>query len=137
VGNKKIAGILIENSISGNSILSSVIGIGLNVNQLEFNGLNATSIQQIKMEHFSIKDILMSLLDNFNFQYDAILRHSFDLLQKKYEAILFRKDILSDFSDQSRTFKGIVLGVNESGQLRVQVDEQIRNYNLKEIEFIL
>lgn len=43
VGNKKIAGILIENSIKGNNIYQSVIGIGININQSNFSTLNATS----------------------------------------------------------------------------------------------
>ena len=47
-GSLKLCGILIENSVKNNSIQDIIIGIGMNVNQMEFNNLpNATSIKKI------------------------------------------------------------------------------------------
>ena len=61
--NKKLAGILIENTISGSQISSSVIGIGLNVNQTSFDPdlPNPTSVKLITGHETPIDDIIPKL----------------------------------------------------------------------------
>ena len=60
---KKIAGILIENSISGSNLTSSIVGIGLNVNQAEFHPSlpNPSSLKLIKGKNFVVLDVLNQL----------------------------------------------------------------------------
>jgi len=58
-GNKKIAGILIENSIKKNTWQNSVIGIGLNVNQTDFVQLpDATSMKKITGQNYNRQEII-------------------------------------------------------------------------------
>ena len=59
--NKKLAGILIENNLKGNKISSSIIGIGINVNQQKFSKdlPNATSVKKILSKEFDL-DILLN-----------------------------------------------------------------------------
>ena len=62
VNDKKISGILIENSISHDKIRKSIIGIGLNVNQKFFKDLNATSLINVTGKKFNLKFFLSSFL---------------------------------------------------------------------------
>jgi BirA family transcriptional regulator, biotin operon repressor / biotin---[acetyl-CoA-carboxylase] ligase len=63
IGNKKIAGILIENSVSGNKLQQSIIGIGININQEKFSAElpNPTSLKLIRGKEFDLKECLEEL----------------------------------------------------------------------------
>ena len=63
---KKIAGILIENQLSGEFISNSIIGIGLNVNQTDFDGIEATSIQLEFKQEISIEIVFNELCNKMN-----------------------------------------------------------------------
>jgi len=60
VKDQKIAGILIENSIRSSRISETIIGVGLNVNQTVFDGVNATSLKIKSDQHFKLNDVLFS-----------------------------------------------------------------------------
>ena len=75
VGTEKICGILIENSLSGSELSHSIIGIGLNVNQTEFDPTlpNPTSMQIISGEHYDTHGILEQFTDIFRDYLDRYL----------------------------------------------------------------
>ena len=61
--NKKIGGILIENSIKGDGTITSIVGLGLNVNQTEFENLpRASSLALICNANFDKEEILFSIV---------------------------------------------------------------------------
>ncbi|ULT28943.1 biotin--[acetyl-CoA-carboxylase] ligase [Sphingobacterium sp. E70] len=64
VGNKKIVGILIENKLKGNKIEASIVGIGININQVNFD--TATTITSLAVltnkADYVIKDLAVELL---------------------------------------------------------------------------
>ena len=67
---KKIAGILIENKISGNKWLQSIIGIGLNVNQTNFVNLPmAVSMKSLTGQTYDRDLIIKLLLEQLQFHY--------------------------------------------------------------------
>ena len=86
-GNQKIAGILIENVIKKNTWQHSIIGIGLNVNQTDFNNLpNAISMTKITKKNYDLEEIIQTLkneLIRLNKQED-------DILKQEFERLLFR-----------------------------------------------
>ena len=65
VSGKKICGILIENLASDHMYLYVVIGIGLNVNQTDFTGLNATSMLLEKKQPFDVDEVYQTVLNQF------------------------------------------------------------------------
>lgn len=68
VGDKKICGILIEHTLRGSSIINSIIGVGLNVNQTEFDESlpNPTSLAaESNLENFDLNELLVRLIDKF------------------------------------------------------------------------
>lgn len=64
VNNKKIAGILIETKYDQNRLQYMVVGIGLNINQQQFEGLNATSMANELNQTCKTDDVLNQLLSN-------------------------------------------------------------------------
>lgn len=92
IGQKKVCGILIENSVMGNRIASSVVGIGLNVNQLDFqsDAPNPISLKQLTHKDLNRKDLLLKILDRILRYYDSY-PDSKDSIQKNYMQVLFRQ----------------------------------------------
>jgi BirA family biotin operon repressor/biotin-[acetyl-CoA-carboxylase] ligase len=136
--NKKIAGILIENAIQQNGEIYSVIGIGLNVNQINFNSINnVTSLKLLENLDFNLDNVLNSLLENLK-QNISLVRNKSDLLWKKYLENLFKKEIPTTFEDENQQkFMGIIKGVSSVGQLQVLLeDDSIKNYGVKEIKML-
>jgi BirA family biotin operon repressor/biotin-[acetyl-CoA-carboxylase] ligase len=136
--NKKIAGILIENAIQQNGEILSVIGIGLNVNQINFNSINnVTSLKLLESLDFNLDYVLNSLLENLK-QNISLVRNKSDLLWIKYLENLFKKEIPTTFEDKSlQKFMGIIKGVSSVGQLQVLLeDDSIKNYGVKEIKML-
>ena len=139
-GNKKLCGILIENSLSGTRIKQSTIGIGLNVNQIKFDGLtNATSLKLSSGIDYNLEYLLNETLDKLKQYFDLKLPHGLKELKKQYEKVLFRSNEWSEFFtplDKS-FFTGMIKGITESGQLQIQTkDGDIRTFNFKEIRMI-
>ena len=134
VGSQKIAGILIENQIEGNRISWVIAGIGLNVNQSQFETPNATSVKlQINTE-IRIKTVLSELTDILN----GYLLHWNSVettLKSDYESLMYQKDVNASYSDVNGEFKGEIAGVHDDGRLLIQVQNELRSYSLKEIQF--
>jgi len=134
VGGKKIAGILIENNLSGSTIKKSVIGIGLNVNQVEFGELNATSVFLETNLHRSIDEILFSFIRCFNERLTQGLMSQ--TLENEYLENLFLLNIKCQFEDKDGVFEGVILGLDPIGQLKIQKSDKVMSYSLKEIRFL-
>ncbi len=137
---KKIAGILIENQIKRGKIISSVIGVGINVNQEKFEFLpEATSMLLVTGKKISIDEVLMQVSEAILIELTRIEKGEYDLLKKEYEDHLFRKDIISVFEDLNENrFNGKVRGVTGAGEILIEKDEKsLTNYQLKEIKMLL
>ena len=136
IGNKKIAGILIENSINAQQINHSILGIGLNVNQLNFEGLNATSIRQEMGKVYQRNEVLFMLLNEMNKNWPLLNVHA-PILKEKFTANLFQLNELKTYQSEQNFFDGIVRGVDDNGMLLLEVAGKLKTFDLKEITFIL
>lgn len=136
----KIAGILIENTIVDSRIFDTIIGIGINVNQLFFSlEIQKVTSLKLKLNTEVDRDLLLDiLLKNLEIEFSKINKHDFDALKMEYESLLYKKGIPTMFEDnRNLKFLGLIKGVSESGQLLVELEnEQINSFNLKEIRFL-
>ncbi|MBR9845010.1 MAG: biotin--[acetyl-CoA-carboxylase] ligase [Algicola sp.] len=135
----KLSGILIENVIKQNSLQSSIIGIGINVNQTQFNDLpNATSMQLVSGRTFDREHVLNEVLKQLTHYFSLLKSKSLSILKEAYEANLFRKDKPSTFKDKKgNLFAGFIKGVSDSGHLNVLVeDDIIKSFDLKEVQLL-
>lgn len=136
LADRKVAGILIQNSLSGQHLQSSIIGIGLNINQLEFDTAlpNPGSLAQALGRSFDLDVVLQQLFEHLEKRYLQLKSGQKEAIKSAYETRLYRKDIPTNFerlSDQTR-FEGVIRGVAENGQLLVDTG-QVRPFDLKEI----
>ena len=125
VQNKKIAGILIENSLLGSDWHHSFVGIGINVNQIAFNTPFACSILACTAIENEISDILKTLTLNVN---EVLLKPG--LLQTtkdEYHTYLYKKEMQAMFLWNGFETPGMILGVDEYGQLIVLINQEIHH----------
>jgi BirA family biotin operon repressor/biotin-[acetyl-CoA-carboxylase] ligase len=87
-GNKKIVGILIEHHIQGEILKYSVAGVGINVNQTQFDaGLpNPTSLKLITGKEFSREKILEEIVQKGKEYYEKLQTGAFMELENEYES---------------------------------------------------
>jgi len=140
VGNDKIAGILIENSIMGQTLGSSVAGIGLNVNQTGFRSgaPNPVSLKQVTGKAHDLKDITGELISLLDRRYGMVVRGEGALLKSEYHAALYRAGEWQRYSDSSGKFEGMIERVMPDGMLLVRRrDGSSRKYAFREIDYIL
>ncbi|MFN8355488.1 MAG: biotin--[acetyl-CoA-carboxylase] ligase [Spirosomataceae bacterium] len=139
VGNRKMGGILIENLLQSNAIGYSIIGIGLNINQLEFQTPTATSLRRETGQPFryELEPLLNTLLISLEKNYLQLKNSSFDSLKVKYLSILFRYQEYHYFRRNGKVFLGQIVGIDEMGRLAVETDGYLEYFDLKEIEFVI
>lgn len=136
---KKISGILIENIFKGSSEIISVIGIGLNVNQMQFENLpQASSLAILNGKEFDKELILEEILLQIKLHYNLIINGNKKDFWKEYHNYLFKRYIPTVFLDVfNHQFMGIINGVSEIGKLQVMLeDDSIQEFNIKEIKML-
>lgn len=137
VGNEKLAGILIENTLVGTEIYESVIGVGLNVNQVRFNleETRATSLSKILNQRFDLKELSISIANFFD-QIDRYLKDT-KCLEERYLLNMYRYNVQADFVDEQGFFTGKITGVDEQGKLMIELKNgALRKYEPKQVKFI-
>lgn len=135
VQDRKIAGILIENQLKGSYIKSSIIGVGLNLNQVEFQYLNATSLVLETGVETNLMDVASRLSKSLTKECEMIRFHHLDL-ERRYLSSLYRLNESGLFRDDSGQFDGIIRGIDKEGKLIVERKSETKSYNLKEIIFV-
>jgi len=135
----KLAGILIENVLSGNFIKQSIIGIGLNVNQvfLADSLVKATSLKMISGIKFDRDKLLNELISSISYYVGYIERNELKKIKKMYLNSLYQYNKPTMFEDKNGIiFLGKIIDVFEDGKLVVECEnETTRKFNLKEIKF--
>ncbi|MCF2876197.1 MULTISPECIES: biotin--[acetyl-CoA-carboxylase] ligase [unclassified Tenacibaculum] len=138
-GNKKIAGVLIENVLKGKQISSSIIGIGINVNQDSFpiNLPNASSLKKILNKEFDLDLLLNEVILSLEKKIEILKRKEYSFLEKEYLKVLYKKNVPSMFKDkQNILFMGKIIGVSSIGKLQIELeDETVKEFDLKEVSF--
>jgi BirA family transcriptional regulator, biotin operon repressor / biotin---[acetyl-CoA-carboxylase] ligase len=137
VNSKKIAGVLIENSLLHDSLQWSVIGIGLNVNQRNFKTLpEATSLNLLTGAVIDLETVSESLFAHFEKWYLRLKKGEFRLINEAYHKALFRFDQNATFEQNGKRFNGKIKEVNEGGLLVVETESGLSNYEIKDIRII-
>jgi len=137
--NKKMCGILIENMIKGIKIESSIIGIGLNVNQEKFPSYlqNAISIKNCINKETDLNVLLDRLVAYLREKIELLNADQFHTLEEKYLSVLYKKNIPTMFKNSNNDlFIGIIKNVSSEGKLQIQLeDDSIKEFGIKEVSF--
>ncbi len=137
---KKIAGMLIENSLSGNTLSRSIIGIGLNVNQEIFisDAPNPISLYQITGHTQLVETILDQFIESFRPRYLETFSGSTQRIREEYFASLYRNDGQYPFDCNGEVFYASIIDVEPDGHLRLVTESgEERRFAFKEVSFLL
>jgi len=135
---KKVGGILIENVLKSGESFDSVVGIGLNLNQTNFEHLpKATSLKSLTNKDYDIFQIAEEIAKKIEEKF-LKLDELMPVFWNKYHEKLFKKDKPLAFEDSnSKRFMGIIKGVTHDGKLQVMLeDDSITFFNIKEIQML-
>jgi len=140
VRDDKIAGILIENSIMGDRLGSTVAGIGLNVNQTIFrsDAPNPISLAIVTGTGHDISLITGELLKLIDRRYAMVIMGDTATLQREYHDVLYRSGEWHLYRDNGGRFEGLIERVMPDGMLVVRKKNgKTSEYAFKEIDYIL
>ena len=136
---KKICGMLIENDLSGRSIATSIIGIGLNVNQGTFRGdaPNPISLAQILDKEINKEEVLQRFLSTFYSYYLDLLQEQYSKIREHYDASLYRRSGFYAYKDKQGTFEAEIAGIEPTGHMLLRLqDGSVRRYAFKEVAYV-
>ncbi|MDE6578218.1 MAG: biotin--[acetyl-CoA-carboxylase] ligase [Muribaculaceae bacterium] len=142
VADQKICGILIEHAIMSRSILHTVAGIGLNLNQRQFlsDAPNPVSASQITGMAYDVDRMAIILADTLKERLKEAISAP-EALHTEFISALWRGDgNMYPFLDVSsgEQFKGRISGIAPDGILTLEdSDGSLRQYAFKEVSFIL
>ena len=131
---RKAGGILIENKIRGAEWTWSIMGIGINVNQTQFNTAQGrpVSLKQITGKSFEINKLLHQLSSALTNRVNEWLLGQFETMLAEYNERLFMKGQEVKFKSNHIHFLAEVVGVNKEGKLLVNNGIE-QSYNFGEI----
>lgn len=137
IKNKKVCGVLIETQKIDNQI-NIIIGIGLNINQVNFGGLSkAGSLATQTGQIFEIEEILSALLTKLKSSYDLIENKEWKSILENYNSKLFRKNKVSVFKRNNELFNGIIERADENGLIFIKLENETTvSFKNKEIEMM-
>ena len=135
---KKISGILIENVVVQEKISQSIIGIGININQIHFvsNARNPVSLAQITRKTYDSIDILNEFCNIFAVQSKRLNEKCFDEIHNDYFCALYRKNGYHSYCDTNGVFEAVIRHIEPTGHLVLKrTDGSISRYAFKEVAY--
>ena len=137
--NHKLAGILINSTIKANMMDVSVVGIGLNVNQMCFQDwpTHPISLKMVMGKDFELQPLLEQIATHILIKVQQ-LKSSPATIEQDYLKRLFRYRTWADYEVDGKILRLFMTGIDGFGRLQL-VDEQDAYYvfDIKEIRFIL
>ncbi len=141
IGDKKIVGILIENRLAGDFLARSIVGIGVNVNQIEFDESlpNPTSMALCALREFERDEVLESFQKAFAERYSLLKSGEWEQIRTEYNALLYRVNELHTYRLASgEVCRGVIRAVEPMGELVIEWESGKKgSYLFKEVEFII
>lgn len=141
VGDRKIVGMLIEHDLSGGMMSRTIAGIGINVNQREFDPAlpNPTSMLLETGREFDRREVLERFYDRVMSLYGELRRGGGESIRRRYVEKMYRLGERHTYAWPDGTrFEGVIRGVGDAGELLVEHDDgTVRGYLFKEIEFVI
>ena len=140
-GDNKIVGILIEHALSAETIARTIVGVGLNVNQLEFPSdlPNPTSMARERGQLFDREDVIKRIVVNLQTLYNRLEQGAKADIEREYiEAMYHLGEPYTYAFPSGEHFVATIRGVRHSGELLLEhSDGTIHEYAFKEVEFVL
>ncbi len=141
VGDRKLVGILIEHSLAPTSLRRTIVGVGINVNQTEFDAAlpNPVSMAQLLGKELDAEQVLKCFLNHLQRNYELLREGGAEVLHNRYNASLYRKNEYHTYALPSgEKFSAKIIGTALSGALCLEDKSgETKDYLFKEVEFII
>ena len=137
--NKKVAGILIENTILGSHVQTSVVGIGLNINQAIFPDYLpvATSLALITGREYQLEKSLNIIITEIFKWYGYLKLNNIRMIEEEYLKNLFRMEEKTLFRTGDTLFEAKIKGIDQYGQLLLEENPgRIKAWPFKSIDMV-
>jgi len=131
----KLGGILIENTIKNNQIDFAVVGLGLNINQLNFENKNAISLANVCNQQFDLQEFLALLVKDIELRYLQLKKGDKQMIIRDYLRVLYWINEKHTFKAETE-FEGEIKGIDAIGRLIIANNQKIRYFNNKEVIFV-
>ena len=133
--NKKIAGILVENSLSSDKVNYSIIGLGININQVFFKRLpNATSIKKISNKNIDVQIVLNELIDSYKYYFTKI--NDIEYINDQYNRNIFGKHGCR-FIINGKKQSGEIISISNTGIIKLKTDsKKIGTYDSRKVKLL-
>ncbi len=138
-GDQKLGGMLIENTIQGDKLKDSIVGIGININQENFpeGASNATSVKQILQKDYELTLILSEICKHIEVYYLKLRAGQTEFVRNAYLSRLYWLNEERGFESDNGVFNGIVKNVLPGGLLIIEdTNGRQLEFNLKELKFL-
>ena len=135
---KKLVGILIQGNLSGTRFQSAIVGIGINVNQVDFSAdlPNPTSLKIEENQEFDLDTLIEDLCYCLETRYLQLRQNNVEQLQQTYLEQLYQKDEEHLYYYPDGTpFRGKITGVSPIGKLLIETDKGSESFAMKEVLF--
>ena len=142
VGDRKIAGVLVQNSLRGSVVHWSVLGIGLNVNESAFPAeLRGSATALLSLTHGTrdLATVRTVLFQHLSDLYPLTIPDALPELDRLYHQLLYRKNAPTLFTRTAGgpAVRGRIRGVTTAGQLRVALATgEVEVFALREIRLV-
>ncbi|MEI6683226.1 MAG: biotin--[acetyl-CoA-carboxylase] ligase [Bacteroidota bacterium] len=140
IGDNKAAGILIENKIMGSKLDTSLVGIGINVNQLVFPPEipNPVSLITFLRLETDLREMLLAVCRHLDARYSALQDPGRGNLDEDYDSRLLGFEQWRNYTFRGRISKGKIKGVNLTGQLVIEtITGATLSFDHGEVGFVL
>lgn len=139
-GDGKMVGILIENELRGKQISDNIIGIGINVNQQQFesDAPNPTSLALVLGHKVERSFILDAVVREFHILHVMVQGDAWPEVFAEYKSLLYRKEGIHPFRDSDGIFQASIVDVEQDGNLVLRTTlGETRRYGFKEVQFVI
>ena len=140
IGNKKVCGILIENQLTGGKLSRSIAGIGINVNQKNFQVSTASSVSIQSGEEIDLAKMFDELMQSLEWRYLKLRSRGSEArsqeLDRDYLGAMYGINEIKRFVISDSEKDAIIRGVDANGKLIVEIDNKEMAFDLKEIKYV-
>ncbi len=134
----KLGGILIENTLQQDRIAASIIGIGVNVNQTDFDDATkgGSSIRLLSGRYQQLQSLLQQLFANLDQRYQQLQEGQYQQLKQAYLANLMGCYQHRAYRDHTQEFSAKLVDVLDDGQVQLLTEQGLCRYHFKEVTVI-
>lgn len=136
-GDIKAGGMLIENKIIGQKWTWAVVGLGINVNQEEFQSnmpYKAVSLKMIRGVDFDVPKLTAELYEDVEKYFQLFQEEEYQKILNEYNHYLYKKGQNVRFKKENISFEGEVIGVNNMGKLMIKTS-MLEEFDFGELEW--